>query len=94
MASKKKKKKRKLSKMQFSKVCIIVLIIYTAIMIAICVFMNRMENLAEVMAGSLGLEFLGYVGRAFFGKKEEESNKLTKYLAELEIDTNKENRCE
>lgn len=90
-----KKLRKKLSKVQFSKKCIVIIMIIVAIDVNLCIILDRMESLAVALATTLPVSFLAYCGRAYFGKKEEEANKLTKYLAELEqINPDEENRSE
>lgn len=72
-----KKIKKTITKTEFSKRCILFLLFFTcAELVLITIFRPELEGLAKTLVGGLGVEFTGYLLRAYFGKKNEENNKI------------------
>ena len=90
MKKQNKAKKKKKTVKEFSKCLVIFILSVTLIDLQICIFLGS-ENVAKTLIISIIAEFSVYAAKAFFGKKEEEDNKLTQMLYDS-IDISEENR--
>lgn len=80
-------KRKKKTKKEFSKTWIAVIMTAFLVDLNLLIVLNRMENLAIALVGSGIMIFGGYMCKAYYGKRNEEENKMVYDLAkEIEED--------
>lgn len=77
-----KRKKRKLTKQEFSKRWLIIIMAALIFSLLFCVFTNRMTEVCVEIVKAISAVFGFYLIKAFFGKFFEEKNKLLHEIAE------------